>query len=201
MTTIDNSEQHKHEFLSQAGSWWRQALFLGITGLGLFLLLAPDTWRHSPADTPENGASSRVSENTKPSNDARRTEVLALSNSWLTQNQVGQETEPEFGRKTVSSAQAVVTVQHSQPLDALLLRLKSTSAITAEGAKEIRRLLQELRKQGTIAIPAIRDFLRSKEDVDFDKLDGGELLDHHTLRQALFDTLRQIGGDEAMAVS
>jgi hypothetical protein len=86
-------------------------------------------------------------------------------------------------------------------LDALVAKVKKAQALTPEGAKEMKQLLRDLQKQGAAAVPAIRDFLRSNEDVDFDKLSGGELAEQHTLRQALFDTLRRIGGDEAIAVS
>jgi hypothetical protein len=73
--------------------------------------------------------------------------------------------------------------------------------ITAERAAYIQRRLEDLRDEGTAAVPAIRDFLRSGEDVDFAKMSRGELVGHRTLRQALMDALGAIGGSEAMAVS
>src|SRR5262249_46852903 len=85
--------------------------------------------------------------------------------------------------------------------DTLVAKFKNTTELTPEGAKDMKKLLQDLRKQGAAAVPAIRDFLLSKGDVDFDKLSGGELVNQHTLRQTLFDTLRQIGGDEAITGS
>ncbi len=205
MITIKTSEGQKQNLDSQSEVWWRQLLFLGIIGLGLFLLVAPNVWRHSSADEPKPSAPRPVRENARPSSETQRMELLSPSGSQLMQGHDQRETEltedwATEGR-TSASIQPLEPVRHSQLLDVLIKRLKGASAITAEDTKEIKRLLQELQKQGTTALPAIRDFLHSKEDVDFDNISGSELLDHHTLRQALFDTLRQIGGNEAVAVS
>jgi hypothetical protein len=75
------------------------------------------------------------------------------------------------------------------------------NVITTEGAAYIQRKLWELRREGAAAVPAIADFLRRGEDISFVELNGGELVGHRSLRQALIDALGTIGGDEAMAVS
>jgi hypothetical protein len=85
-------------------------------------------------------------------------------------------------------------------LDALVTQLKGLKELTPEAVKDMKRLLQEVQKRGLDAVLAIRDFLRSQENVDFDKMNGGKLAGQHTLRQALFDSLRQIGGDASTAV-
>ncbi len=193
MTTINNSERQKQDLGSHSEVWWRQLLFLGIIGLGLFLLVAPNAWRRSSAGKPEPSAPRRVPESVQPSNGTQRTGLLGPSDSWLTRGQDQRESELRegwtTGRETAASVQPLEPVQHSQPLDALLMQLKSTSVITGEGAKEIRRLLRDLRKQGVAAVPAIREFLLQQSDVNFAKMKGGELLDHGTLRQELIHTL------------
>lgn len=100
--------------------------------------------------------------------------------------------------QTVAFPQTPEPVHHTQALDSLVALFKNVQELTPERAGEMTRLLKELRKQGVVAVPAIRSFLLSKDDVNFDKLKGSELASSHTLRQALFDTLRQIGSPEAI---
>jgi HEAT repeat protein len=82
----------------------------------------------------------------------------------------------------------------------LVKQLKGLKELTPEAVKDMKRLLQEVQKRGGDAVLAIRDFLRSQENVDFDKMIGGKLAAQHTLREALFDILRQMGGDASTAV-
>jgi hypothetical protein len=77
----------------------------------------------------------------------------------------------------------------------------SRGRISQEQAKEVNQLLQQLREQGSAAIPAIREFLQRGEDVSFDALPGGESVDFSSLRLGLVDALHQIGGPEAVTAS
>jgi len=86
-------------------------------------------------------------------------------------------------------------------LNALVSHAERMQVITAEGAADIHRMLRGLREQGTAAVPAIGEFLRDGEDVDFTKKSGGDQVGYRTLRQAVIDTLEAIGGSEATAVS
>ncbi len=205
MATIYNSEQQTQGFRPQSELRWMQPLFIGLIGIGLFLLLVPREQVRPPADQPGNTVARRTSEGAKPSGGAQRTPSLGPAASHSTFGRplpnLGPEDSWTAGRYEESPAQPVEPPQRSWELDALVAKVKNAQALTPEGAKDMKRLLRELRKQGVAAVPAIRDFLRSKEDVDFDKMSGSELAEHHTLRQALFDTLKQIGGDEAIAVS
>jgi hypothetical protein len=79
--------------------------------------------------------------------------------------------------------------------------VERTRAITADDAADIRRILDELRRRGPDAVPAIRDVLRRGENVDFAHIAGGDLVGHRTLRQAMIDTLATIGGARVVAVS
>src|SRR5439155_1394202 len=53
----------------------------------------------------------------------------------------------------------------------------SRKALTREQAAELNRLLRQLLEQGDVAIPGIREFLKSNQDINFDALDGGEFVD------------------------
>ncbi len=77
----------------------------------------------------------------------------------------------------------------------------SRGRMSPEQAKEVNQLLQQLREQGSAAIPAIQEFLQRGEDVNFDALAGGESADFSSLRLGLVDALHQIGGPEAVAAS
>jgi len=74
-------------------------------------------------------------------------------------------------------------------------------ALTHEQAAQINAWLRQLREQGTAAVPAIRKFLESNQDVNFDGMEGGSQVDVPTLRLGLIDALQQIGGTEAVQVS
>ena len=77
----------------------------------------------------------------------------------------------------------------------------SHGSVSADQAKEVNLLLQQVREQGAAAVPAIREFLQRNEDVIFDALPGGESVDYSSLRLGLIDALHQIGGPEAVVAS
>jgi hypothetical protein len=82
-------------------------------------------------------------------------------------------------------------------LDRLAHLNLSGARISPAQAKEMNALFEQLRGQGAAAVPAIRDFLQSHKDVNFDAAGGAELMDYSSLRLALIDTLHQMGGPEA----
>jgi hypothetical protein len=73
----------------------------------------------------------------------------------------------------------------------------SRDPITKEQAERFKENLAELVRQGTAAIPAIREFLAKNLDAYYVDYQGGDQLGFATLRAALFDALKQIGGPEA----
>src|SRR5260221_8046822 len=90
---------------------------------------------------------------------------------------------------------------HSQPprepdAPALVASLSevdfSHGPLTQSQASFWRANLQKLAKQGTVAVPAIREFLAKNVDLDFDPKNGGDMLGFSTLPLAFFDVLRQI---------
>jgi hypothetical protein len=209
MATTYNSEQQTQGFRTQSEIRWMQPLFIGIIfigiiGIGLFLLLAPREPVRPPADQPGNTVARQAPAAAQPSGGAQKTSLGPADSHFALGRPLpglGPKDNWMAGRHKESPAQPVEPLQRSWELDALVAKVKNAQALTPEGAKDMKRLLRELQEQGAAAVPALRDFLRSKEDVNFDNLSGGELAEHHTLRQALFDTLRQIGGDEATAVA
>ena len=205
MTRLHNSERQKQALSPQSEVWWSRPLFLGIIGLSLLLLVAPRAWWGSPADAPQHTGSRQAPEGAKTPGGSQRTPALDQTSSKLALRQYLPGPTPRegwtAGSQTESPAQPSEPVQRAWQLDALVAQLKSKGGITRAEAKALKRLLRELRKQGAAAVPAIRDFLSQKEDVDFDKLSGGELMEHQTLRQAVLATLGQIGGSAALAVS
>jgi hypothetical protein len=73
--------------------------------------------------------------------------------------------------------------------------------LSPEKASELNGLLRQLREQGNAAVPAIRDFLRQNQDVNFDAVAGGDSVEYSSLRLGLIDALYQIGGPEAVATA
>jgi hypothetical protein len=100
---------------------------------------------------------------------------------------------------------STITTGSSAVAQELLNRLThlnlGSNLLTADQAKEVNRWLQQLREQGSAAIPAIREFLQRNEDVNFDALGGAKLVDYSSLRLALIDSLQQIGGPEATSAA
>jgi hypothetical protein len=114
---------------------------------------------------------------------------------------------PRSARATQSGSSGSMTSPTGLPSVAqdLLARLAkidlSHGRMSPEQAREVNQLLQQLREQGSAAIPAIQEFLQRGEDVNFDALPGGEMADYSSLRLGLVDALHQIGGPEAVAAS
>src|SRR2546423_341382 len=75
----------------------------------------------------------------------------------------------------------------------------SRDPITKEQAEKFKKNLEELVRRGAAAVPAIREFLDKNLDSYFNELSGGDQLSYASLRAALFDALKQIGGPEAQA--
>jgi hypothetical protein len=77
----------------------------------------------------------------------------------------------------------------------------SGGSITPEKAQFWKDEYAKLLREGAGAVPAIRDFLEKNVDVNFASVQGGDQLGASSLRLAMLDALRQIGGPEALGVS
>jgi hypothetical protein len=73
--------------------------------------------------------------------------------------------------------------------------------VTPEFAAQWKGELSKLVQEGGAGAAAIRDYLEKKEDVNFEKLENGSALGAKSMRLALIDALREIGGPEAIAAS
>ncbi len=203
MTTIPNSNPHSHESRSQAGSWWRPLLFLGILGLALFLLVAPRKKVPSSTEKPERTVAQQAAAAAQTSGAAKTPFSFDDSHFASRRSLVNPPPEDHWpaGEYPASATQPLPLSQHVWELDALVSKVKNMKVLTEESATDLEHMLQALRKQGAAAVPAISDFLRQGDDVNFTKMSGGELIHYQTLRQALLDTLDKIGGSEALAAS
>ncbi|PWU18464.1 MAG: hypothetical protein C5B50_09075 [Verrucomicrobia bacterium] len=79
-----------------------------------------------------------------------------------------------------------------------LTRLSAMAGpITPEQAAQFKQDLAELVRGGSASVPAIQELLAKNQDFRYGELSGGEQLEYSSLRAALIDTLKQIGGPEA----
>ena len=77
----------------------------------------------------------------------------------------------------------------------------SHGPLTPEQAQTWKQDYEKLIKAGPESVPAIREFLAQNLDVNFKSLPNGDQLGASSMRLAMFDALRQIGGADALALS
>jgi len=111
---------------------------------------------------------------------------------------------PSVRRSTPVVDPAVPRVEPSpatrQMVTALTQLDLAQGPLTPEKAAEWKQNLQQLTLQGAAAVPAIREFLDKNLDLNFDATSGG-LLGQSSLRMTFLETLQNIGGPEALAIS
>ena len=186
------------------GSSWTVTLLFGVICISLYLLVAPAAWKNATVTLPKSQEQTPApshAEIQKPST-SRRPASSGQGNIRL-----GLTPQPpllaaaasgETGRE--ASVQPLGSAQDLVRLNDLVTQLTDQKKVSTKEAKAIQRPLYELRKQGKAAVPTIREFLRHKGDINFAKMNGGELIEHTSLRQALIETLGKIGGSEAQIV-
>jgi hypothetical protein len=76
-----------------------------------------------------------------------------------------------------------------------------TGGVSPQKAAELKRSFEQLVKEGTGAVPAIRAYLDRFQDIDFDSVGAGNQVGYSSLRMGMFDALRQIGTPEATELS
>lgn len=114
---------------------------------------------------------------------------------------VGSAQRPPTPNLPVPAAPAVLTTPAHQLLARLTQLTSNVNSLSGEQAAEINDLLAKLAAGGTAAIPAIREFLQDGQDVSFDSIAGGNLVNYGTIRLGLIDALQQIGGPEALELA
>src|SRR5438477_2768531 len=88
-----------------------------------------------------------------------------------------------------------------QLVNALVQLNMTNGALTPEKLAAWQQALQQLTNAGPAAVPAIREFLQTKQAANFDTLGGTPVVGESSLRLAMLDALAKIGGPEAVALS
>jgi len=88
------------------------------------------------------------------------------------------------------------------PVDARQLMTSLTSLdtknpLSADDAQKWKESLQQLVRQGSSSVPAIKDYLAQNLDVSFAGVQGADQLGYASLRAGLLNALGQIGGPDA----
>ena len=105
---------------------------------------------------------------------------------------VGQPTPPP-----VTLAQP--TPETRQLVESLVNLQSDNGVMTQEQAAQWKENLQKLIQQGSVGVPAIREFLAKNTEIDFGA-GGKEMFGYGSVRNAMFDALTQIGGPQAIGV-
>ncbi len=86
----------------------------------------------------------------------------------------------------------------SQVIQRMLQTDPNQAKISPEQAQALKQNFKDLVGQGAAAVPAIRQFLEQNQDFNFEEGFGTSGVGYSSLRAGLFDTLKQIGGPEAI---
>ncbi len=105
------------------------------------------------------------------------------------------------GNDATPVVRAAATPQTRQLVATLTGLELSRGSISPEQAEQWKQALHALVEQGSVAVPAIREFLERNQDLSFAGIQGSEQLNDTSLRRTLFSALQQIGGEEASALT
>jgi len=109
----------------------------------------------------------------------------------------GGGSKKRFGETTPSDGSPKPLVPPKDVVDSIVSIATLTNEITLEQAARFKEGLTELVRQGAASVPAIQDYLDKNVDSNYGNVKGAEELGYNSLRHALVDSLRQIGGPEA----
>jgi hypothetical protein len=165
---------------SNSGSSAKGALLLGILGVGA-LVVALAIFNSGPGAktgdaVPQNKTGAHAGDSGSASGDSSSKPVF------------GDIHRTDSGAKSATPKQAVTDVVSVANM---------TNEISAEDAKKFHDGLTELVRQGAASVPAIQDYLDKNLDSNYSAVKGAEELGYSSVRHALLDTLKQIGGAEA----
>jgi hypothetical protein len=123
------------------------------------------------------------------------TNTLPHEKSYLIASRPAASLDPV---QAAATAALPPTAAYSQQLIQRLAQVDPNQPkITPEQAAEMKQNLKTLVGQGAAAVPAIRQFLESSQDVSFENPNGSNEVGYSSLRAGLFEALKQIGGPEA----
>jgi hypothetical protein len=180
-----NGKSHsgKQQGAAPSGSSGKNALILGVLGVaGLIVAIA-------------------VFNSGSP--DRKKTDTTATSatepvkNSGIEAKLDENKSKPTFGAANVPEAVPTDAPEPKKVVATIVSVATSTNEITAEQAKAFKDGLLELVKQGPASVPAIQDYLDKNLDSNYGDVKGADELGYNSLRHALLDTLKQIGGEAA----
>lgn len=185
--TFMNGKSHsgkKQGAGSTGGSSPKGALILGAAGVvGLIVAIAVFN-AGSPPPTNTNAP------------------VAATTGTHITPTDPGAGTEADrhrddFGAVHPQDGSQVAAPKEPKKVVSDIVSIASlTNEVTAEDAKKFHDGLTELVRQGPASIPAIQEYLDKNLDSNYGNVKGAEELGYSSLRHALLDTVKQIGGPE-----
>lgn len=170
MKSSDHHSRQRQRFL-RAAFGIGSAVFLGV--LSLYYLIQPTT-----PDVP------------KP---ARVFEAVPLAASSIKAGIPATLTTVPTAVTELPAPRPTASVETRQWVEALGRLNPDGAPLSGEQATAWKEQLQALVQQGPAGLPAIRDFLELNEDIDFGPVDT-QVLGYSSVRSALFDAIRQIGG-------
>src|SRR5439155_25819294 len=94
-----------------------------------------------------------------------------------------------------------VSPQVRQIVTALAQLNMTNGPLTPEKLAAWRSTIQMLTNQGPAALPAIREFLKTAQDMNFDSIGGAKEMGQSSLRLALVDAAWAVGGAEANSIA
>lgn len=121
-----------------------------------------------------------------------------LSAETKVTNATAENPVPARAAAASSPARPAPTPESQQLVQGLTKVFQPGSPITAENAGAFRQQLQQLVQQGASGIPAILEFLAKNQDEVF-STEQSQAAGYASVRGALMDALRQIGGPEGIA--
>jgi hypothetical protein len=137
----------------------------------------------------------------------KTTPALREVSSWETNSPARQPAQRPMqsaaANPTAATGAVALQGQPGVAQDAMnrLLQIDPSKPLTREQAFEVNQMLDQLIGQGAAAVPAIQAYLARNEDLSFDGIAGGELVNFGSLRIGLIDALQRIGGQDAINAS
>lgn len=157
------------------------ALLLGVLGIAGLLVCVAVFNSGSPPKTPTDANATTAAQ--KP----------AVANPTDNSDDSGKV----FGNTGPRDTEVKIPRAPKQVVDSVVTIATLTNEVTHEQAEQFKESLTELVRQGAASVPAIQDYLDKNVDSNYGNVKGAEELGYSSLRHALVDTLKQIGGPEA----
>lgn len=182
--TFMNGKSHsgKQQGSAQTGGRSaRGALVLGVLGVGGLIVAIAFFNSGPPAKLQPDGAGAKSGQN----------------ESLTTSADNGGDAKTPFGATKPTDGTEKPSPPPKEVVDSIVSIATLTNEVTHEQAVKFHEGLTELIRQGAASVPAIQDYLDKNVDSNYGNVKGAEELGYNSLRHALVDTLKQIGGPEA----